>query len=573
MNVKHLFLSILIFTLWLASSCTEDDVTPEITVYEGSRIVSNLQTKSTILEFDSNTAWSISNPSGNLSISPMSGGSGTQKVTIQVAAANCENDTLSTSLTITAVAEQKTTEKRLSFKIPPLFEIDSEIYKVGPSGGEVQIYFNTEVELSNVCLYYDSVFASMCYTRAETEMREGFSYYGTLKVKENPSANERIGIFCLVDGQNLSDRHSINGYFCQEGNANVSSDYTHDGEVVCMQTHSRGKGFPIVLMGDGFIDRDIASNTYDSVMYASAEGLFMIEPMTSLREYFDIWYVTAVSQTNSISGNGKTAFSSKFTSTQSSEITGDNEKCLKYAQKTGLTDEQLDNALVVVILNSMRYGGTTSLYFQEPKNQCPTGLALAYVPMVDTRIYGIEMETVLQHEVVGHGIAKLADEYGSQESYLINGDFTQDTQALRKLQSIQSQYLYYNNVSLESDPAKSPWATFYADARYASEGLGAYEGAFCYPYGIYRPTDNSLMNIGEALNVVGRSKVYQRVMNVANDFSWTFDYETFVTFDLSTRQSTTTRQSPDRNGGNASALPPLSPPKLIEGRPQSIATH
>lgn len=59
-----------------------------------------------------------------------------------------------------------------------------------------------------------------------------------------------------------------------------------------------GKGLPIVLMGDGFIDTEINDGTYDAVMDKTFENLFTEEPIKSLRDYFNVYAVTAVSKHN-----------------------------------------------------------------------------------------------------------------------------------------------------------------------------------------------------------------------------------------------------------------------------------
>ncbi len=36
-----------------------------------------------------------------------------------------------------------------------------------------------------------------------------------------------------------------------------SVDYSEDGKIDTLQQHTKGDGIPIVLMGDGFVDRGI----------------------------------------------------------------------------------------------------------------------------------------------------------------------------------------------------------------------------------------------------------------------------------------------------------------------------
>ena len=96
---------------------------------------------------------------------------------------------------------------------------------------------------------------------------------------------------------------------------------------------------------------------------------------------------------------------------------------------------------------------------------------------------------------------------------------------------------YYRNVSTYSDVTKTYWADFAADSRYDFEKLGCYEGGHYQEKGVYRPTDNSIMNSNSvgivfSFNVASRVMIYKRCMNIAYGDSWKFNYEDFVKFDL-----------------------------------------
>ena len=57
-----------------------------------------------------------------------------------------------------------------------------------------------------------------------------------------------------------------------------SVDYSEDGKIDTLQQHTKGDGIPIVLMGDGFVDQELANGTYRSVMEKTMENLFTEEP-------------------------------------------------------------------------------------------------------------------------------------------------------------------------------------------------------------------------------------------------------------------------------------------------------
>ena len=305
---------------------------------------------------------------------------------------------------------------------------------------------------------------------------------------------------------------------------------TVDGKVTQLQKHTVGNGVPIVIMCDGFLDNDITGGRYRKATMMALNTLFSVHPMTSLREYFDVYEVTAVSDNDKISKDSKTAFSVRITKNSnpkvvSSSITGrDDNKAMEYAKKA-IGEKRINNALIVVLINDDSQAGLCSYTGNYVKSDIANGgCSVAYVTLIDTKDFQPDCSVVLWHEAIGHGFAMLADEYASK-----NGKMP-DTERLEKI-DLQD-YGFYSNISFSSDVKKSYWANFAADSRYKSEHLGCYEGAACYAKGVYRPSSNSIMNSGNSFNVVGRVMIYKRCMKLAYGDSWKFDYEDFVKFDL-----------------------------------------
>jgi hypothetical protein len=90
------------------------------------------------------------------------------------------------------------------------------------------------------------------------------------------------------------------------------------------------------------------------------------------------------------------------------------------------------------------------------------------------------------------------------------------------------------NVTLESNVSNCQWAHLAVDYRYQYESIGCYEGAWTYNYGIYRPTDNSMMGSDySAFNAVCRELIYKRAMTLSTGsaYGYTYDYADFVEFD------------------------------------------
>ena len=91
-------------------------------------------------------------------------------------------------------------------------------------------------------------------------------------------------------------------------------------------------------------------------------------------------------------------------------------------------------------------------------------------------IYDLQSESfrqVLVHEAVGHGFAKLEDEYAYQENGTISSKEIKNVQYLQTLGWAQ-------NVDFTSDLSQVLWSAFLNDNRYVSEKLGVFEGACTY---------------------------------------------------------------------------------------------
>ena len=84
---------------------------------------------------------------------------------------------------------------------------------------------------------------------------------------------------------------------------------------------------------------------------------------------------------------------------------------------------------------------------------------------------------------------------------------------------------------LHHGPRRGAVGAFLADSRYATERIGIYEGACTYMTGVYRPTEESMMNSNTSgFNAPFRKAVYDGVMKRGSGRETT--YKEFVSFDL-----------------------------------------
>ena len=412
---------------------------------------------------------------------------------------------------------------------------DNEEYFVDAEGGKLTMTFKSNLgEDDELRVAYQKLdwvsFDSPSETRAKTWKGE-ISIY----VEPNTTKERRQAMFALVkmkgdDTWEELDTATVTQYGIASGYE--STDYSHDGEVAQLQTHSVGHGIPVVLMGDGFTDIDIADSTYWTVMATAADNIFSEEPAMSMRHYFDIYIVNAVSENDAVGEDYKTAFSS-VPELSSSYIEADADKITTYAEKVNRKDSL--NMLVVVVLNSNVQNGVTYLYSLRNK---PSQYAVALCPITG----GLESEDfreVLVHEAIGHGLAKLADEYGYEE----NGEA--DEAARREIKELQ-EYNWLLNVDTTANVAKVKWWAFVDNDKFANEDISAYEGGDTYVKGLWRPTINSMMNQNDCpFNAPSRKAIYDRIRYLGEN-ARTSTMDEFTLFDMAHKPqqwSYTTRAS------------------------------
>ena len=332
-------------------------------------------------------------------------------------------------------------------------------------------------------------------------------------------------------------------------NWNSSEDYSADGKVTFLQRSSEGNGINIVLMGDAFMDEDIASGKYDNVMQKTYEALFNIEPFRSFRDCFNVYEVTVVSPNNGYQKGMERALKTEFGG--GTLVWGDNETCINYALKA-VDEEDLDETLVIVLMNVEEYAGTCYMY-SPAKGDYGNGFSIAFLPLgMDEEMFN----GLVHHEANGHGFAKLDDEY----AYDYYGGIPEDVIAQKRNEEA---FGWWPNIDFVSDPSTIKWSRFISDSRYEKEGLGAYEGGATYWTGVWRPTQESIMNHNTgSFNAPSREAIYKRINKLAFGDSWEYDYEKFVEYDSINRSNAATKVQ--RNGPRR-RYAPLAPPVVCKG--------
>ena len=274
-------------------------------------------------------------------------------------------------------------------------------------------------------------------------------------------------------------------------------------------------------MGDAFSDRQIADGTYNNVMQKAVNALFSEEPYKSYKDYFNVYTVDAVSMTEGYEHPGQVFSTGHGDGTY---VYGNDNKVFEYAQKA-LTAEQMDNALIIVMMNEDAYAGTCFMYNPD-SGDYGRGTAIAYFPTnSDTDTFN----GLVSHEAGGHGFAKLGDEYAYEYMGSISDQAISDTKQMEP-------YGWWKNVDFTSDPTQVKWSRFLSDERYANEGLGCFEGGLTYWSGVWRPTDYSIMRYNTGgFNAPSREAIWYRIHKLAYGEDWQYNYEDFVAYDAINR--------------------------------------
>ncbi|MBR4047265.1 MAG: leucine-rich repeat protein [Bacteroides sp.] len=329
----------------------------------------------------------------------------------------------------------------------------------------------------------------------------------------------------------------------------ISSDFSQNGTTTTLQTATKGNGIDIVLMGDAYSDRQIADGTYKADMENLYDNLFTEEPYKSFKELFNVHYVNVVSATEGYE-YGNTALDGFFG--DGTYVGGNDDAVFDYALKA-ISEERMDEALLIVAMNSDNYAGTCYMYYPtDATSTYGSGPSVAYFPK------GGDAESfaqLLHHEACGHGFAKLADEYAYEDMGEVPSDYVTQTKEQ------QANWGWWKNVDFTDNLNTIRWSKFINDTRYANDGLGAYEGGLTYWTGVWRPTENSIMRYNTGgFNAPSRESIYYRIHKLAFGDDWEYDYEDFVEYDAINRKAAASARAKSYKPSNCK---PTHPPVIM----------
>lgn len=293
-----------------------------------------------------------------------------------------------------------------------------------------------------------------------------------------------------------------------------SRDYSMDKQPELLQQATKGKGIDIVLIGDVFTDIDIETGFYRDVMEYAMEAFFSIEPTKSYRDYFNVYTIYAVSKKRQLSED----WNDSALKTIIDQLYGISEYINNVNEYLSAISARSRTVCPSIIINANNSGVT----FLEPShNYAYTGL-----PYNGRGLFRM----TFRHESIGHGFGLLGDEYSRRMPQYPTGkipEYEKNNFLLRQ------QNGYFLNLSLTNDPKAVPWAHVIGHPLYPE--IGIYEGGYIYDTGVWRSTENSIMNIDKNgyFNTVCRELIVKRILTLAGE---EYTFEKFLEKDVLSEQ-------------------------------------
>ena len=307
-------------------------------------------------------------------------------------------------------------------------------------------------------------------------------------------------------------------------------DYTHECSVsqygyeygedewITLQKATKGNkgGINIVLLGDGFNAKDIASGEYLKDIKQEVEYFFGIEPYKTYRDYFNVYTAIPLSTESGV-GTVNTIRYNRFNTTFTGGVglKADYDEVFSYALGAPTVNKgNLNQTLIIIVPNSTDYGGICQMW--------EDGSAIAFCPK-STYGYPLDTRGVIQHEAGGHGFGKLGDEYIYHNAFIDACDCSCCGHVL-EFNGAKS-LGWYDNLELTGKMHSVGWSHLIFDDRY-SDIVDIYEGGYMHNRGVFRSEPNSCMNNDiPYYSTISRESIVKRIKAYAGE---TYSFEDFV---------------------------------------------
>ncbi|MFI0793825.1 M64 family metallopeptidase [Micromonospora rubida] len=249
------------------------------------------------------------------------------------------------------------------------------------------------------------------------------------------------------------------------------------------QTGSTANRFDLVFVGDGYKSSELG--LYHQHVAEKWATLTKIAPYSTYKNYFNVWMVDVVSTDSGVDNDPtqgvskNTALGMYFWCSSTERLLCLNESAAKsYAANAPAAD------MIVAIGNSTKYGGA------------------GYNSMATASGGNALSGQIVQHEL-GHSIGGLADEYDAPYNRYSGAEPSAPNVTKYTATELTSRKLKWYGLLGQSTPDGGV--------------IGAYEGAAYYKYGLYRPSQNSLMrSLGQQFNTIGLTVMTQKLLAKIN---------------------------------------------------------
>lgn len=309
-----------------------------------------------------------------------------------------------------------------------------------------------------------------------------------------------------------------------------NKDYTHECSVtqygyeygedewITLQKATKGNkgGINIVLLGDGFSAKDIASGEYLNDIKQEVEYFFGIEPYKTYRDYFNVYTAIPLSTESGV-GTVNTIRYNRFNTTFTGGVglKADYDEVFSYALGAPTVNKgNLNQTLIIIVPNSTDYGGICQMW--------EDGSAIAFCPK-STYGYPLDTRGVIQHEAGGHGFGKLGDEYIYHNAFIdaCGCSCCGHVDEFNGAKSLG----WYDNLELTGKMHSVGWSHLIFDDRY-SDIVDIYEGGYMHNRGVFRSEPNSCMNNDiPYYSTISRESIVKRIKAYAGE---AYSFEDFV---------------------------------------------
>ncbi|MDR1155195.1 MAG: hypothetical protein LBL04_10805 [Bacteroidales bacterium] len=313
-----------------------------------------------------------------------------------------------------------------------------------------------------------------------------------VSASENTGTSDRTGALTFSTGGDTREIPVVQG---------CAGNYWNHKEYILLSEHTVGSGVPVVIIGDGFdrVDNKKGDGIFDRVSRELADCFLKTNPLVKdLVNMFDVYAVVVESEESVCVRGSKTAFNSGV---------GPDFDAAKRVSREAIPGGLPATTCWIFVGHGM-IGGYA--YF---------GSAVGGGIGIYSTDEGVSTYW-MAHEFTGHAFASLADEYVSTPGYMGGVEGLRDHQRNDQCW----------NVSVTSDLTQVPWKDFIGLPGY--EEVGAYEGGFYEPKGIWRPEDHSVMvslgSEGVYYNAQSRWLIYKRIHEVGDV---PYSFESFLEFD------------------------------------------